>query len=36
MNQKIKFRWDYFDYSKQPHIRKIIEKDFSGFQPDYT
>ena len=36
MNQKIKFGWDYFDYSKQPHIRKIIEKDFSGFQPDYT
>ena len=30
----IRFGWDYWDYSKQPDIRQIIKKDFSGFSPD--
>ena len=30
----IKFGWDYWDYSRQPDIRKIIKKDFNGFSPD--
>ena len=31
---EIKFGWDYWDYSRQPDIRKIIKKDFNGFSPD--
>ena len=34
--KQIKFGWDYWNYSRQPKIRKIIKKDFSGFSPDYT
>ena len=34
--KKIKFGWDYWNYSRQPEIREIIKKDFSGFSPDYT
>ena len=33
--KKIKFGWDYWNYSRQPEIREIIKKDFSGFSPDY-
>ena len=34
--KQIKFGWDYWNYSRQPKIRKIIKKDFSGFSQDYT
>ena len=34
--KKIKFGWDYWNYSRQPEIREIIKKDFGGFSPDYT
>ena len=34
--KQIKFGWDYWNYSRQPEIREIIKKDFSGFSPDYT
>ena len=33
---KVNFGWDYYNYSKEPEIRKIIKKDFSGFSPHGT
>ena len=33
---KIKFGWDYYNYSQEPKIKKVIQKDFSGFSPDGT
>ena len=33
---KIKFGWDYYNYSQEPEIKKVIQKDFSGFSPDGT
>ena len=33
--EKIKFGWDYWNYSRQSEIRKIIKR-FGGFSPDYT
>ncbi len=27
---EIKFGWDYWDYTRQPDIRKIIKKDFNS------
>lgn len=32
--KNIRFGWDYLHYSKQTEIKKIIEKNFSGFSPD--
>jgi len=34
--KKLKFGWDYYNYSQQPEIKEIIQKDFSGFSPDGT
>jgi len=36
MNKTIKFGWDYYNYSQEPEIKKVIQKDFSGFSPDGT
>ena len=30
----MRFGWDYWNYSKQPEIKDIIQRDFSGFSPD--
>ena len=31
---EVRFGWDYWNYSKQPEIKEIIQRDFSGFSPD--
>ena len=34
--EKIKFGWDYWDYSHQSEVRDKIIKNFGGLTPDYT
>ena len=33
---KLYFGWDYYNYSKQPDINKVIRDKFQDFRPDRT
>ena len=33
---KLYFGWDYYNYSKQPEINKVIRDKFQDFRPDRT
>jgi len=33
---KLYFGWDYYNYSQQPDVNKVIRDKFQDFRPDRT